>query len=83
MFLLIDMEDLQPELRALGFADATGYRKETPKVQLLEASAADGSTSHTGTTSRPNPMVVAQALTRLDEMGDVPPAGINIPETGQ
>ena len=83
MFLLIDMEDLQPELRALGFAPSTGFSKETPQVQLLEVESEHGYRGRTGTLARHHPVVVAQALTQLETMADVPPAGRNIPETGQ
>jgi len=83
MFLLIDMEDLQPELRALGFDTPTEYQNETPHIQLLEAIPSGGNPGRSQAQSRHHPVVVAQALTHLDLTGDVPPAGRNIPETGQ
>ena len=83
MFLLIDMEDLQPELRALGFDTSTEYRSETTYIQLLEALPDAGNPGRSQVQSRHHPVVVAQALTHLERTGDVPPAGKNIPETGQ
>jgi hypothetical protein len=83
MFLLIDMEDLQPELRALGFDTPSEYRSETPYIQLLEALPDAGYHGRSQVQSQHHPVVVAQALTYLERTGDVPPAGKNIPETGQ
>ena len=83
MFLLIDMEDLQPELRALGLDTPAEHGNETPYIQLLEALPDKGNADRSQVQSRHHPMVVAQALTHLVRTGDVPPAGRNIPETGQ
>jgi len=83
MFLLIDMEDFEPELRSVALGTRKWAPEETTQVQLLEPATQVGNPGRTGTPLWPHPEVIKQTLTLLEATGNVPSAGRNIPETGQ
>ena len=83
MFLLVDIDDL---IQAYPDRTPAAMPKRWDKgqhLQLLEANVGEPPERLSSDRAPRHPAVVAATLTGLATGGDIPPAGGNIPETGQ
>jgi hypothetical protein len=83
MFLLVDIEDLlqaYPDRTPAATPERWGKGQH---LQLLEANLGEPLERLSSDRAPRHPALVAATLTGLATGGDIPPAGRNIPETGQ
>ena len=83
MFLLVDIEDLIQAYPERKPAATPEHWDKVPQLQLLEIDPEARFPNSRRDRAHPHPVVVAGTLTDLAAGGDIPPAGRNIPETGQ